>query len=169
MLRDAVETARAKAYVILDGTLSPIDPVAADRPHYSGKHERLGMDVQVLADPLGQLISASPALPGAVHDLTSARGHDIIDAPASACVRVWADKGYQGVGGTVIVSCCGRWRNLSEGERAVNRFHARIRSVGEQANAVLKGWRLLRKLRCSPRRTTPLVHAVLGLHPAASR
>ena len=29
---DAVETARAKAYVILDATLPPIDRIAADRP-----------------------------------------------------------------------------------------------------------------------------------------
>ena len=31
------------------------------------------MNVQVIADPLGRLIWASPALPGAVHDLTAAR------------------------------------------------------------------------------------------------
>ena len=61
-LPEAVDVARAKAFVILDGTLLPIDRVAADRPYYSGKHKRHGMNVQVLADPLGQLIWASPAL-----------------------------------------------------------------------------------------------------------
>ncbi len=35
-LADAVRTASAKAFVILDGTLLPIDRVAADRPFYSG-------------------------------------------------------------------------------------------------------------------------------------
>lgn len=75
----------------------------------------------------------------------------------------------QGAGGTITVPYCGRWRNLSEGKRAVNRSHAKIRAVGEQANAVIKGWRLLRKLRCSPSRTTALVQAVLSLHLAASR
>ena len=83
-LRDAVEVARAKAFVILDGTLLPIDRIAADRPYYSGKHKRHGMNVQVLADPLGRLIWASPALPGATHDLTAARSHGIIDALTDA-------------------------------------------------------------------------------------
>lgn len=168
-LRDAVEISRAKAYVILDGTLLTIDRIAADRPYYSGKHKRHGMNVQVLADPLGQLIWASPALPGAVHDLKAARTHGVIDALAVAGVRVWADKAYQGAGGTVTVPYRGRWRNLSEGKRAVNRSHAKIRAVGEQANAVLKTWRLLRKLRCSPRRTTALVQAVLSLHLTTPR
>lgn len=168
-LRDAVAVARAKAFVILDGTLLPIDRIAADRPYYSGKHKRHGMNVQVLADPLGRLIWASPALPGAVHDLTAARTHGIINALTTAGVRVWADKGYQGAGGTITVPYRGRWRNLSDGKRAVNRAHAKIRAVGEQANAVLKGWRLLRKLRCSPSRTTPLVQAILSLHLASSR
>ena len=168
-LTDAVETARAKAYVILDGTLLPIDRIAADRPYYSGKHKRHGMNLQVLADPLGRLIGASPALPGAVHDLKAARTHRIIDALSVAGVRVWADKGYQGAGGTVTVPYRGRWRNLSEGKRAVNRSHAKIRAVGEQANAILKTWRLLRKLRCSPSRATALVQAVLSLHLVASQ
>lgn len=43
----------------------------------------------------------------------------------------------------------GKHRNLSAGQQAVNVAHARIRAVGEQAMATLKGWRLLRKLRCS--------------------
>lgn len=168
-LTDAVEAARAKAYVILDGTLLAIDRIAADRPYYSGKHKRHEMNVQVLADPLGRLIWASPALPGAVHDLKAARTHGIIAALANAGVRVWADKGYQGAGGTVTVPYRGRWRTLSDGKRAVNRSRAKIRAVGEQANAVVKTWRLLRKLRCSPSRTTPLVQAVLSLHLMASR
>jgi len=30
------------AYVVLDGTLIPVDRVAADRPFYSGKHRGTG-------------------------------------------------------------------------------------------------------------------------------
>ena len=67
-LAAAVATARRKAYVILDGTLVAIDRVGMrtkdDRPYYSGKHKRHGLNVQVLADPAGRLIWASPALPG---------------------------------------------------------------------------------------------------------
>lgn len=33
------------AYVVLDGTLIPIDRVAAGRPFYSGKHKRHGMNL----------------------------------------------------------------------------------------------------------------------------
>ena len=37
------------AYVVIDGTLIPIDRVAADRPFYSGKHRRHGMNLQVIS------------------------------------------------------------------------------------------------------------------------
>ncbi|WP_408646234.1 transposase family protein, partial [Streptomyces jeddahensis] len=98
-LTQAVKTASAKAFVILDGTLLPIDRIAADRPYYSGNHKKHGMNVQVITDPFGRLIWASPALPGAVHDITAARTHQIIDALAEAGVKCFADKGYQGAGG----------------------------------------------------------------------
>src|SRR6516225_5694526 len=39
------------AYVVIDGTLIPIGRVAADRPFYSGKHRRHGMNLQVIASP----------------------------------------------------------------------------------------------------------------------
>ncbi|GAA3339483.1 hypothetical protein GCM10020358_69290 [Amorphoplanes nipponensis] len=64
---------RALAYAILDGTLIPIDRVADQKPYYSGKHNRHGVNVQVIADAVGRLVWRSPALPGAVHDLTAAR------------------------------------------------------------------------------------------------
>ena len=51
------------AFVVIDGTLIPIDRVAADRPFYSGKHKKHGMNVQVITDPAGWLLWASPALP----------------------------------------------------------------------------------------------------------
>ncbi len=78
-LADAVRTASVKAFLILDGTLLPIDRIAADRPFYSGKHKKHGMNVQVLADPFGRLLWAPPALPGAVHDVRAAREHGIVD------------------------------------------------------------------------------------------
>jgi hypothetical protein len=62
----------------------------------------------------------------------------------------------------------GRWSTLPAGKRAVNSSHARIRAVGEQANATLKSWRLLRKLRCSTTRITDIVKAVLALHLATA-
>ncbi|MGW0393003.1 transposase family protein [Streptomyces sp. NPDC003042] len=165
-LAEVMETARTKAYVILDGTLLPIDRIAADTPYYSGKHKRHGMNVQVLTDPFGRLLWASPALPGATHDLTAARSHGIVDALAAAGLKCWADKAYQGAGRHIRVPF--RGRRLKRWKRRHNSSHAKIRCVGEQAMAVLKGWRLLRKLRCSTNRITDIVKAVLVLHHAST-
>ncbi|MEU3282080.1 IS5 family transposase [Streptomyces antibioticus] len=167
-LAEAVRAASMKAFVIPDGTLLPIDRIAADRPFYSGKHKKHGMNVQVIADPKGRLLWASPALAGAVHDVRAAREHGIIDALAEAGINCWADKGYQGAGGTVRLPYRGRWDSLSAGQQAVNRSHAKVRALVEQAIATLKSWRLLRKLRCSTTRITSLVQAVLTLHLASS-
>jgi hypothetical protein len=65
-VRDA--TKAGHAYVVLDGTLIPVDRVAADRPFYSGKHKRHGMNLQVIASPGGDILWVSGALPGSVHD-----------------------------------------------------------------------------------------------------
>lgn len=82
-LATAMDTAPTKAFVILDGTLLPIDRIAADAPYCSGKHKQHGMNVQVLTDPFGRLLWASPALPGATYDLAAARSHGIVDALAT--------------------------------------------------------------------------------------
>jgi hypothetical protein len=68
------------AHLVLDGTLIPIDRAAADRPFYSGKHHRHGMNLQVIAGPAGEIVWVSGPLPGHVHDLTAAR---IWASPAS--------------------------------------------------------------------------------------
>ena len=70
-LRRALTDAQraGRAYVVIDGTSIPIDRVAADRPFYSGKHRRHGMNLQVIAAPDGEILWVS----GAVHDLTAAR------------------------------------------------------------------------------------------------
>lgn len=62
--------------MILDGTVLPIDRIAADQPYCSGKEKYHGMNVQVLAGP-GRRIWALDALPGATHDLTAARIHGL--------------------------------------------------------------------------------------------
>lgn len=126
-LAQAAARAAALAYAIIDGTLIPIDRVADQRPYYSGKHKRHGMNVQVLADPAGRLVWASPALPGAVHDLTAARTHGLIDALATVNVMTFADKAYQGAGGTVWTPFKRQPKRprLSKRQRSVNRQHAR--------------------------------------------
>jgi hypothetical protein len=86
------------AHLILDGTLIPIDRVAADRPFYSGKHRRHGMNLQVISGPHGEIVWVSGPLPGSVHDLTAARTWDILRELAAAGLVVLADKGYHGAG-----------------------------------------------------------------------
>ena len=172
-LRDAVAVAVRKAFVILDGTLLRIDRVGMgsgrDRPYFSGKHKVHGVNVQIIADPAGRLIWASPALPGARHDMGAAREHGILDALTAAGVRVIADNGYRGSGFAVPQRRrpadpeTGQRRRLSRNQKAVNSAHARQRGPGERANALLKSWKILRKIRCCPHRATDLVKAVLVL------
>jgi hypothetical protein len=104
-LRQAPQKAKQQgmAYVIIDGTLIPTDQIAADRPFYSGKHRRHGMNLQVIASPDGTILWVTGPLPGSTHDTA---------APANA------------------------------------------------PNAQLKTWRILRKLRCCPRRAGHLAKAI---------
>lgn len=97
-----------------EGVRHPRRQPAADRPRrrrhpllfraaQAPRHERA-----VIADPLGRLLWASPALPGSAHDPTAARQHGIIEALAEAGLRCRADKAYQGAGGSVRVPFRGR-------------------------------------------------------------
>lgn len=173
-LEEAIEVARGKAYVTLDGTLLRIDRVGmtgGDRPYYSGKHKCHGLNVQVIADPIGRLIWISAVLPGARHDMGAAREHGIIDALNHADIRAFADTAYQGGGPAVRVpqrrrrvdTETGRYRPLSTAQKEVNTAHARVRGSGERANAELKNWKIFRKIRASTSRATTLVNAVQTL------
>jgi hypothetical protein len=122
------------------------------------------MNVQVLADPVGRFIWASDALPGAAHDLAAARTHDIPAALAADNVKCWADKAFQGASPAIRVPF--RGKNLRGWRRRHSRDHAKIRSLGERAMAILKGWRILRKLRCSTTRVTAVVRAVVAFELA---
>jgi DDE superfamily endonuclease/Helix-turn-helix of DDE superfamily endonuclease len=146
------------AYVVIDGTLIPIDRVAADRPFYSGKHHRHGMNLQVIASPDGDILWVSGPLPGAIHDLTAARIWGILRELAASGLVVLADKGYHGAGDHIRTPYKGR--NKPESQKAANRAHAKLRGPGERANAQLKSWRILRKLRCCPRQAGQLAKAI---------
>ena len=128
------------------------------------------MNVQVIADPAGRLIWASPALPGTRHDASAAAEHGIPAALAGAGVTAYADSAYHGAGSTIRAPfrrsrydrashrfVC---RPLSQAQKAVNRAHSALRAPGERANADLKNWRLLRKIRSSPASATTVVNAV---------
>ncbi len=57
----------------------------------------------------------------------------------------------------------GGYRRLSTAQKAVNTAHARQRGPGERANAELKNWKILRKIRSSPNQAGRLVAAVQAL------
>jgi hypothetical protein len=92
-----------------------------------------------------------------------------IDLHRAAGVGVIADNGYRGAGFRVPQRRrprdreTGQRRRLSRQQREVNAAHAAQRGPGERANAQLKSWRILRKIRCCPRRATSLVKAVLAV------
>lgn len=60
----------------------PIGRIIADEPHHSGKHQKHGMNVRVVADAQGRLLWTSPVLPAAVHDVWAARERGIVDVLA---------------------------------------------------------------------------------------
>jgi len=158
-LRKAVRDAKRAgyAYVVVDGTLIPIDRVAADRPFYSGKHKKHGMNLQVIASPAGDVLWVSGALPGSVHDKKAEWIWGVLAELEAAGLIVLADKGYQGAAHAKIPY---RGRNKPESQKEANRAHARLRAPGERANALLKNWRILRKLRCCPWRAGQLAKAI---------
>ena len=136
-LRKAARDAKKAdyAYVVVDGTLIPIDRVAADRPFYSGKHRRHGMNLQVIASPSGDILWVSGALPGSVHDKNAEWIWGVLAELEAVGLIVLADKGYQGAAYARIPY---RGKNKPESQKAANRAHAKLRSPGERANAQLK-------------------------------
>jgi hypothetical protein len=158
-LRHAIRHAKKAgwAHVVLDGTLIPVDRVAADRPFYSGKHKRHGMNLQVIASPDGAVLWVSGALPGAVHDKKADWIWGVLAELEAAGLVVLADKVYQG-STYAKIPCKGK--NKPESQKQANKAHAQLRSPGERANAQLKTWRILRKLRCCPWRAGQLAKAI---------
>ena len=141
----------------------PIDRVAADRPFYSGKHRRHGINLQVVSGLDGELAGVSGPLPGAVHDLTAARIWGIVGDLAACGLIVLADKGYAGAGEPIRTPY--RGRNKPASEKDANR----VRGPGERGNAQLKTWRILRKLRCCPWRAGQLAKAIYVLQARETR
>jgi len=75
----------------------------------------------------------------------------------AARLIVLADKGYQG-------STCAitpyKGRNKPQSQKDANRAHAKLRAPGERANAQLKSWKILHKLRCCPSKAGTLAKAI---------
>ena len=158
-VRDAKRAGHA--YVILDGTLIPVDRVAADRPFYSGKHKKHGMNLQVIASPHGDILWVSGALPGSVHDKKAEWVWGVLDELEKQGLVTLADKGYQG---STWAKVPYKGKNKPEPQKEANRAHAKLRAPGERANAQLKAWKILTKLRCCPWRAGKLAYPQLFVH-----
>jgi len=170
-LRQAARDARkaGHAYVIVDGTLIPIDRVARDKPFYSGKRKRHGVNLQVIASPHGDVIWVSGGLPGSVHDKRAEWTWGVLDELEAAGIAVLADSGYQGSRHAHVPYKKRKGGKILDSEKEANRAHARLRAPGERANAQLKSWNILRKARCCPTTIGKLARAihVLQLQEAA--
>lgn len=122
------------AFVILDGTLIPIDRVTADRPYHCGKHKRHGMNIQVIAAPDGTVLWTSGSPPGSVHDLKAARIWGIVRRLETAGLITLADKGYVSAGQRVPVPY--KDRNKPAPQKMANSVHAKLRGPDARERVV---------------------------------
>jgi hypothetical protein len=133
------------------------DWVAADRPFYSGKHKRHGMNLQVIVGPRGDILWVSGALPGSVHDKKAEWMRGVLAELEDAGLVTLADKGYQG---STYAKIPYKGKNKPDSQKQANKAHAKLRAPGERANAQLKTWKILTKLRCCPGRAGQLARAI---------
>ncbi len=82
---------------------------------------------------------------GSVHDKKAEWIWGVLAELEAAGLVTLADKGYQGSAYAKIP-----YRNKPESQKEANRARAKLRSPSERANAELKTWHILRKLRCCP-------------------
>jgi transposase len=151
-------------YILLDGTLAECDRIGDSRADYSHKRRPHGVNVQVVTDPAGRLLWLSPALPGRAHDLSAARTHRIIRICERQGIPVLADRAYMGAGPWVTTPARRPpGRDLTPTQQPVNRALSAARAPVERGVARLKSWRIFRKARCSPNRTSSISAAVLTL------
>ncbi|PLC10759.1 hypothetical protein AUQ48_17055 [Kocuria flava] len=156
-------------YLTLDGTLIPTDRLAerteaGNHAWYSGKHKSFGGNIQVISDPTGFPLWASPVEPGSTHDITAAREHCLgaLYPAAATGLPTLADKGYQGAGIGVHTPVKGS--HLGVDNRAYNGLLTGMRSIGERANALLtQRWTVLRHVTLSPSRIGAIIAGALVL------
>jgi DDE superfamily endonuclease len=115
------------------------------------------MNLQVIASPSGDILWVSGALPGSVHDMKAEWIWGFLAELEAAGLVTWTDKGYQG---SMYARLPYKGRSKPESQKDANKAHAQLLSPGERANAQLKTWHILRKLRRCPRRADQLAKAI---------
>ncbi|ANZ21621.1 transposase [Streptomyces noursei ATCC 11455] len=162
-LTEALTSHHADRYVLLDGTVAETDRVQAPG-HFSGKVRREGVNLQAITADKGKLLWLSPALPSGTHDVKAAREHGIVDVCEQLSLKILADKGYQGAGGTVITPIKRhRGTELPDKHKKSNTVHAALRAPVERTISRIKQWRIFRHARISPNKLTSVTAAILTL------
>ena len=93
--------------------------------------------------------------PGDVSRLPDIRG--VLAELEAAGLVTLADKGYQG---STYAKIPYKGKNKPDSQKHANKAHAKLRAPGERANAQLKTWKILTKLRCCPWRAGQLAKAI---------
>jgi hypothetical protein len=88
----------------------------------------------------------------------AARDGEILIARSICGIR-WTPDARR-VQGSTYAKIPYRDTNKPESQKQANKAHARLRAPGERANAQLKSWQILRKLRCCPWRAGQLAKAI---------
>jgi hypothetical protein len=104
---------------------------------------------------------ASPALPGARHDMGAAREHGLIEGLNTAGIRAVADTAYQGGGPAIRVPQRRRRLDRDSGRSPAAVAPAGADQYGSRRPA--RSGTVLRRIRSCPSRATALVQAVMVL------
>lgn len=101
----------------------------------------------------------------------AARAQGLINMLTVNDVATFSDKAYQGASGAVRTPFkrCVTRPTCHAGRRWSTGSTPCIRVLSESSVSLLKGWKLLAKIRCCPRRATAIIGAILVLRHIRAR
>ena len=147
---------------LVDGSLVVVCNWRPRTDLYSGQHRRYGVNIQVVVDLHGRVITISRAFPGSWHDMRCFHEAGLARLLNGAGGLI-ADKGYQGSSAVTPVKKK-PGADLAEPEVALNRRLSTIRVAVEWAIAHLKNWRIpATRYRSDLSRIDTDIQAVAGL------
>lgn len=148
---------------LVDGTLVPTVNWRHRTDLYSTHRHRYGMNVQLLVDLHGRIISASRAFPGRWHDMHCFRDAGWPDLITNSGGGI-ADLGYEGAPELITPVKKPAGAALADADRQFNVRLATIRAAVKGGVAHLKNWRILaHRYRSDLTRINTDIHAVIGL------
>jgi hypothetical protein len=151
----------------LDGTLVPVADRFYDPQNYSGKHRRIGRNLQIVSDVRGELLIVGPIQPGRLHDRRALAESGLEPALCQPRLLVHADRGYTGTEFITPVKSS-RHHPLTLADRVENREISGIRNAVDRSIAHLKILAILRtgiRTRSTDRAATitEIIEVAVGL------